>query len=166
MASPRPKPTHLKLVSGTLRKSRANPAEPKPVRATPRIPGHIGGHARTAWLTYAPLLASMGVLTIADAMALEQLCGAYAEYRRHDAVLVSEGETYRAPLLDKRGDPVLDRELQPVLGIVRTRPEVALRSDADKRLRAWLAEFGLTPSARSKVKADQPADPQPDEYPF
>ena len=46
--------------------------------------------------------------------------------------------------------------------MVRTRPEVAIRADADRRFRAYLVEFGLTPAARSKVKiSDQKAkDPR------
>ena len=36
----------------------------------------------------------------------------------------------------------------------------AVMQDADRRIKAWLAEFGMTPSARSRVKADgdQPED--------
>jgi P27 family predicted phage terminase small subunit len=160
MPSPRPLPTHLKLVRGTLRKSRINTKEPRPPQGLPRIPTHLGGHARAAWLTYAPLLAGMGVLTKADAMALEALCVTYGEWRRHDAVLAREGETYSSPVLDKRGDPVLDDGV-PVPGIIRARPEVSLRADADRRLRAWLIEFGLSPSARSKVHAEPPTRRQP-----
>lgn len=156
MPSPRPLPTHLKLVRGTLKKSRANLAEPKAPPGIPRIPSHLEGHARAAWLTYSPMLAGMGVLTRADGMALEALCVTYGEWRRHDAVLAREGETYSSPVLDKRGDPILDAEGVPVPGMIRARPEVALRADADRRLRAWLIEFGLSPSARGKVHAEPP----------
>jgi P27 family predicted phage terminase small subunit len=33
------------------------------------------------------------------------------------------------------------------------RPEVAMRSDAWNRMKSMLAEFGLTPSSRSRVSA-------------
>ena len=31
-------------------------------------------------------------------------------------------------------------------------PAVAVMQDADRRIKAWVAEFGMTPSARSRVK--------------
>jgi hypothetical protein len=37
--------------------------------------------------------------------------------------------------------------------VIRARPEVALRADADMRLRAYLNDFGLMPAVRSKVQA-------------
>lgn len=36
--------------------------------------------------------------------------------------------------------------------VERPRPQVAMFSDADKRLKAWLIEFGLTDASRSKVR--------------
>jgi phage terminase small subunit len=36
----------------------------------------------------------------------------------------------------------------------RMRPAYSALMDADRRLKAWLVEFGQTPAARSKVKSN------------
>jgi hypothetical protein len=43
------KPTYLKLVTGTARKSRLNPAEPKPEPALPSPPEHLMPEALAEW---------------------------------------------------------------------------------------------------------------------
>ncbi len=40
----------------------------------------------------------------------------------------------------------------------RVQPAYTALQDADRRFRAWLVEFGVTPAARSKVKADPVAE--------
>ena len=45
--------------------------------------------------------------------------------------------------------------------MVRARPEVAMISDADRRVATWLARFGLTPADRSRVSASQSAADPP-----
>jgi len=154
-------PSHLKVVTGTQRVGRTNAAEPKPAVGRPRIPAHLSGHSRVAWRMYAPLLERMGVLSVNDALALERLCQCYAEIRTFEEVIARDGVTYRAPVLDKRGQPVFDKDGVPALGMVRIRPEVAAQADADRRFKAWLTEFGLTPAARSKVNAIPPNKREP-----
>jgi len=47
-------------------------------------------------------------------------------------------------------------------GLIKAHPAVAMRNDAARRLQSLLAEFGMTPSSRSKVSAkdeDGKADP-------
>jgi len=40
----------------------------------------------------------------------------------------------------------------------RMRPAYSALMDADRRLKAWLVEFGQTPAARSKVKTNGAED--------
>ena len=49
MASPRPKPTHLKVVSGNPGKRKINKAEPKPKREIPSCPAHLDDVSKVAW---------------------------------------------------------------------------------------------------------------------
>lgn len=150
MASPRPKPTHLKVVAGNPGKRPLNQAEPKPRRERPSPPAHLSARAREAWGYVSALLDRMGVLTEADAVALEQLCEVYAE------------------VIDLRADIAANGRFQTVTTkaggeMERLRPAYAALMDADRRLKGWLIEFGKTPSARSKVKTDgegaEQADP-------
>ena len=137
----KPKPSHLHVVEGTARVDRHDFAdEPKQPPGTPRLPVHLSPHAKDAWRKLAPLLASMGVLTVADAMALERLCECYAEVRTLQKAISDAGGPFYQTKTDK-GDTMH-----------RVRPEQTTLQNADMRLKAYLAEFGLTPSARTRVK--------------
>lgn len=146
MARPR-KPTHLKLVAGTARKDRLTPGEPKLPPAALPCPEHLSSKARGAWDRVAPLLHRMGVLTEADALALEQLCGAYATILHCQAVLAEFGDLSYASAKPDGGT------------MRRPHPEVAILADADRRFRLYLTDFGLTPSSRSRVSVTAPGDP-------
>ena len=143
MAGRRPKPTASKRLSGTLRRDRQNQREPKP-KAGARCPSWLAADAKSVWRDLAPVLERMKVLTEADREALALLCSALAEYRQARAVLDREGSTYRATT-----------EAGAVL--VRPRPELRIAQDAWRRARLMLVEFGLSPAARSKVSALDPA---------
>lgn len=146
MARPR-KPTALKLVKGTAQKCRTNKSEPKPARAIPSPPAHLSDRAKTAWGAVSVVLDRMGVLTEADAVALEGLCETYADLV--EARLA----------LKKRGATVYEGGTEEAK-IYRSYPEVAQVADADRRLQAWLTKFGLSPADRSRVSAtgEQPVD--------
>jgi hypothetical protein len=45
--------------------------------------------------------------------------------------------------------------------MIRVRPEVAMIADADRRLMAWLARFGLSPADRSRVSEIVGTQPNP-----
>lgn len=148
MARPR-KPTRLHLVQGTARADRHNiSGEPSPLQGIPEKPPYLTPLAAEAWGRLAPVLDSMGVLTIADAFALERLCECYAEIRTCQANIELEGSTYAT-------------ETAPGKPMERARPVVAMRADADRRFTFWATQFGLTPAARTKVKVanGKQADP-------
>lgn len=145
MAGRRPKPTHLKVVSGNPGKRALNRSEPKPRRELPSCPAHLSDEAKVAWGRMSVLLDRMGVLTEADAYALERGCAVYAEILAYQALVDEGGATYTTTSMS--GDKVL-----------KANPAVAMLADADRRFKAWLVEFGLTPAARSKVHVQDPDD--------
>jgi P27 family predicted phage terminase small subunit len=53
------------------------------------------------------------------------------------------------------------RDETGALIMARARPEVGMRSEAMRHAQSLLSEFGLTPSARSKVSAGQLAEDNP-----
>lgn len=153
MAGRRPKPTHLKIVQGTARASRLNDSEPKPKRTLPKAPSDISDGARAVWNRFATFLHNNGVLTELDTFALRQLCESYADYQRAKAVLEAFGSHYYESV-SREGSIMY-----------RSHPAVADMKDADRRFKNWLAEFGATPSARSRVTAVDASDDDPaDEY--
>ena len=134
------KPTALKVVQGTNRKDRANPAEPMPAILDPRTPAPawLSPRAQEAWTDLLPLLHSMRIATSVDPAAFAMLCDALGEYVDARTVVIAEGATYWT-----RGK----------VEMLRVRPEVTIASEAGRRAKMMLTEFGLTPASRSKVSA-------------
>lgn len=153
-------PKHLKLVTGTTRShKRGKSAKPTTVEPTaPRSGGvalpYLSPRAVECWATVAPMLDRMGVLTTADEMALGELCEAFAD--------VTEARSSLANPVEVR---VGDGEFMSVAEagavtyttrgkegwMIRARPEVAIIEAASRRFHALLAQFGMTPAARSKI---------------
>ncbi len=148
-AGRKPIPTHLQLVKGVSRRDRLPVAEPKPDVGMPEAPVLSGKVARAAWRRFGTLLLGMGVLTKADGAALERLCECYAEVEELSRRIINHGSpVYEAAMeLGSDGKPV------PGTGTWKVHPEWALRADADRRLKSYLVEFGLTPATRGKVGA-------------
>lgn len=142
------KPTALKVVQGNAGKRPLNLDEPKPKKARPRCPAHLTPKAKTAFKNVVDLLEDMGVMTIADGMALEMMCSAYAEWRDLRKIIERVGATYETT--STTGDLV-----------IKARPEVAMASDAWKRVKSMMAEYGLTAAARTRVKVDKPEEVDP-----
>jgi P27 family predicted phage terminase small subunit len=141
-----------------------NDREPQVPRSRPSAPAHVSEKARETWGYVTGILDRMGVLTEADAIGVEMLCEAYADKLAARASLA-------LPVIAKRNDKVSGEEIvwtiaeagaRTYLGfgkdgvMIRQRPEVAMIADADRRIRGWLAEFGMTASARTRVKTSEP----------
>ena len=141
MRGRKPKPTHLKVIKGTLKQERVNLDEPKVRAARPPAPRHLSERAQTYWKEVSGMLYDMGVLGQVDVSSLEALCCAYTDFR--EAIETLEREEHYI------------RSTTPSGGtIIRAHPAFAQKSDADRRLRHWLTEFGMTPSSRSRIKAN------------
>ena len=138
----KPTPTHLKVVTGNPGRRPLNGAEPEAQRARPSCPSHASDKAKETWGYVCGILDRMGLLAEPDALALEMLCEAYAEYLAAREELREFGSRY------------YQTENQAGGVMHRAHPAVAVMQDADRRIRGWLAEFGMTPSARSRVKVD------------
>ncbi|MGY6410779.1 MAG: phage terminase small subunit P27 family [Alkalilacustris sp.] len=138
-------PEHLKVVRGTDRPDRRNDAAPAPVSARPPMPSTLTETAQANWDRFCGVLEAMGVLTVADEFALEQLVEAYADWRQSHEIIAAEGTHY---------------ESESVKGglMVRAHPAVGMRSDAARRFQSLLSEFGLTPASRSRVSAAEKGD--------
>lgn len=141
MKGRKPKPSHLHVINGNPGKRARNKTEPQPPKGAPNPPEHISSEARTAWGSLAVKLDEMGVLTYADAWALEQLAENYAEILAWRKIIAGEGEMVNQVMSDG----------ETVRRVVN--PACIARSDAEKRFRAMMVEFGLTPSSRTRVNA-------------
>lgn len=143
MRGRKPRPTHLKLVTGNAGRRPLNRREPRAVPALPEPPAHLSTAALEEWKRLAPELARLGVLTSLDRAALAGYCQAYADWIEAEAKLRQHGKLMRG----HRGRLVKS-------------PYVRLRDSALVLMLKFSAEFGLTPSSRSRVVA---APPEPDD---
>ena len=151
MAGRKPKPTRLKVITGNAGKRPLNKKEPTPrAVGAAHPPAHLSEIAKSAWKECAKMLLSCGLLGNIDELAFEQCCEAYAELRELRADIQERGryqtvETQTGSMLEK------------------ARPQVAMYADADRRFRAWCSEFGLTPSARTRLSVEPPTEVDPAE---
>lgn len=149
-----PKPSALKVLEGTDRPDRANPDEPRPpiVTVGERPPTWMRDrHARAYWRELVPILSGARMLALTDTTALAILAKAYGRWRHYEDFIERNGETYdsKAPAKTPDGAAVTAAPI----GMLRPRPEVAMRDKAEDRLVRLLIEFGMTPSARTRVSA-------------
>ncbi|MCU6671159.1 phage terminase small subunit P27 family [Enterobacteriaceae bacterium H4N4] len=148
MSGPPKTPTHLVLVKGNPSKRAIKKNEPKPPSGVPPIPKHFDKMGKYWFKRIGDDLDAIGVMTTLDGKALELLIEAYTEYRHHCEVLAEEGYTYIST--SATGEKM-----------VKAHPAAVMKSDAWKRIRAMLGEFGMTPASRSKVGAKVPAEADP-----
>jgi P27 family predicted phage terminase small subunit len=136
-----PKPTALKALEGNPGKRALNKNEPQPPLAEGQIepPRPLEGNALKTWYRVVPLLQDMQVLSLADLEKLALGCDAMGDYIDLRARIKKVGKVYTTITVTKSK-------------VYRTRPEVAMMKDAWKMASAILSEFGLSPSARSKVQ--------------
>lgn len=95
MAGRPPKPTALKLLSGSAGHRPVNPLEPQPdPGASP--PTWLSPEARVVWDQLAPVLLKNGLLTELDGEALAHLCIVAVMFRENPTIRLSR--EYRAYL--------------------------------------------------------------------
>ena len=142
------KPTHLKIVSGTLRPDRENDAEPVGAGGWPETPGWLSGPAAEIFLDTCGRMAALGTLSVEWSDVIADYASCLDEVRRTTAIIEDLGATYASET--KAGGTMF-----------RARPEVAMRSDAMRRAQSLRAELGLGPASKSKVSAKPPAEENP-----
>lgn len=144
MAGRKRTPDHLKLVKGTAQKCRMNPDAPAANVGTASAPAWLSGRATELFDQISATLLGMGIASPDDMHALALVASRIEEVEILTAVIEDAGRTY-----------------QTESGLWKARPEVGMRNEAMRHAQSLLAEFGLTPAARSKVSAGKPAEANP-----
>ena len=152
------------LIAGTFRGDRhADAQEPEPPKGTPKPPHKLGALARAEWHRMVARLEQSQTLSIVDDAALYQYCKLFAETEGVEvdaakARKLSDSLKTLAAKLD--GHELVEAigkivELQKIIAGLTTK----LRQQR-MAIRQYLVEFGMTPSARSRVKVSPGAKPQ------
>jgi P27 family predicted phage terminase small subunit len=137
LAGRKPKPTALKKLAGNPGKRPLNENEPKPDRANIKLPrGRLPKEGQRIWKLLAPKMVELGILTEIDLPAFEMMCIHYALAREAMEEII------------ERGMLIEDRDKQP-----RKNPAYQLYRENSNAFKQYLAEFGLTPSSRSRIGA-------------
>lgn len=152
MASPKPLPSHLKLINGrgNGRDSGGRVVKPTPgfVRLPPAAPAWLEGEARRMWDDVVAELSRLKLLKPIDGAALAAYCQTWQRFVDASAIVARTGL-------------VLDGDKGPVKN-----PAVLIVETASKELRAWSAEFGLTPSSENRLGVAEARDGDGEDNPF
>lgn len=129
----RKKANALKDLHGSRQPRNGN--EPQYAVGEPARPSHLSASARAEWARIVPILLSARVLTPADGAALAEYCDLHALSVQIAKAMAAKDFT-----------PVVDGKANPL---------ITMKRQVAAQIRVFLAEFGLTPSSRTKVAAIQ-----------
>ena len=138
LRGPRPLPSKVLEGHGSWRANIVRD-EPVPPKGRPPCPEWLDEDATQVWNQTVEHLEIMQLLTIVDGNALARYCQTFARWKRAEEFIQKYGETY--PLKDEKGQV---RCFMPW-------PQVAISHKLATLLTRLEQEFGLTPSARSRV---------------
>jgi P27 family predicted phage terminase small subunit len=133
MKGPRPKPAALKRLEGNPGKRKIKEG-PRVAAKVPRCPAQLEGEARREWYRLARQLVDAGIATQLDRSALAIYCQAWGEWCEAVEHL-NKGE----------------RTFTTDSGYQQQTPWVGMARAAAETMRKFMAEFGLTPSSRSRL---------------
>lgn len=131
----------MKQARGTFRPCRSK-GEPPPLPGTPAAPEWMGEDAKREWRRIVPLLRQRGLLEVIDRAALTGYCTSWGDLAEATRILAEQGTTVLGPK-----------------GQLQMHPELRRLEKARQALRQFAQEFGLSPSARTRVRAAPPRDP-------
>jgi P27 family predicted phage terminase small subunit len=148
---PAPEPTKLKILNGNRGHRPLNQDEPQPTAGC-TMPAWLSPTAKSEWRRLAPKLLALGLLTENDRAAFAGYCQAYAELVDATRILDKEGRILPVFATSKALGTILDGNGRPIRIGGKLHPMLKSQRDAFARVRVLLAEFGLTPSARGRLR--------------
>jgi len=146
------KPTVLHVLNGNPSKIKdLGKNEPKPAPIAPKCPAFLSSDAKKEWKRIAPQLEKLGLLSQIDMTALAGYCESWAQWKEAVEFLHEFGTTYTLWERNDDGSIKMDVHGAPVMRYVQQFPQVSVANKALANIRAFCSEFGLTPSARSRI---------------
>lgn len=142
MRGRKPKPTHLKLLNGNPGNRPLPENEPKPKVGT-TCPTWLSDGAKKEWRRIYPELERLGLVTKVDRASLASYCQAVADLEEAVSAIAEHGTVIVTPS-----------------GYMQSSPYVTQKHKAMEMIRKFAAEFGMTPSARARVRGIVPEDPE------
>ena len=145
----KPKPTQLKLVTSNPGKRKVNGKEAKTKAAIPAPPAHLTVDAVEEWERVATELFNLGILSKIDRAALAAYAMAYGRWVQAERAIakMAEKDQLTGGLMIKTSN-----------GNAIQNPLVGTANKAAADMMRYAAEFGMTPSARSRISAEPPEE--------
>lgn len=137
MQGRKPKPTALKLLAGNPGKRALNHAEPKPRVILPKPPEHLSDDEKNKWKLIVRELHPLGLITTIDKDALAMYCVIFVRWTKAEKMIRDKGEI-----------------IKTAAGNIIQNPYLSIANRALEQLNKIGAEFGMTPSSRSRVKVE------------
>ncbi len=137
MQGRKPKPTAIKLLAGNPGKRALNRLEPKPRVIFPRPPEHLNDEEKEKWKLMVRELHPLGLITAIDKDALAMYCVIFTRWRKAENLVREKGEI-----------------IKTAAGNIIQNPYLSIANRALEQLGRIGAEFGMTPSSRSRVKVE------------
>ncbi len=144
MRGRKPKPTYLKLLTGNPGKRPLNEREPQP-RPEPEIPVaplELSAEARAEWDRVAGELSRLGTLTLVDRAALAAYSQAYGRWIQAERSIAE---------MAQRDQLTGGLMIKTTNGNAIQNPLVGMANRAMSDMVRYAAEFGMTPSSRSRI---------------
>ena len=142
----KPKPTNLKVLEGNPGQRPLNDNEPKPDKKAPTCPAWLEPEAKKEWRRMSKQLEQLGLLTELDRAAFAAYCQAYARWKEAEEFITKHGSMIRTPN-----------------GYLQQVPQVSIAQTNQKLMLKYCAEFGRTPSSRSRTIASDGTSDTADE---
>ena len=144
MRGRKPLPSNVVRLRGNPGKRRLNHAEPRPAAKAPLCPPCLGQEASKEWRRLAKELAELGLLTVLDRGMFAAYCQAHALWVEAVASIGRYGTMVKSP----NGFPMQS----PYVAVANKQVDVMIRI---------AAEFGMTPSSRTRIRVGErvPEDP-------
>lgn len=145
----RRKPTILKIIAGNPGKRPLNGDEPKPKLRIPTPPKWLSAEARAEWEYVATQLYEVGCLSGIDRGMLAAYCQAYGRWEQAERALAQAAEndpaTYGLVIETSNGNKMQN----PLVGAANVAMAAVIKC---------AVEFGMSPSARSRIHAQAPEE--------
>lgn len=134
----------LKLIKGNPGKRALPQHEAKIDLAEPTPPTHLSDDAKVEWGRVCSILYRAGLMTDVDRAALAAYCQAYGRWAQAERALA------RMAAQDQLNSALM---VKTVSGNAINNPLVGIANKSMADMVRYAAEFGMTPSARSRVEA-------------
>lgn len=118
-----------------------NNAEPQPRLTLPRPPAHLSDDEKAKWRSLVRELYPLGLVTSIDVDQLAVYCVVWVRWVKAEKLVREKGEI-----------------IKTAAGNIIQNPYLSIANRALEHLSKLGAEFGMTPSSRSRVRTEMPND--------